>query len=486
MDARADRYPWVVMGIVLAGSYLVVLDTTVLGVALASMAEDLHAERSVGIDWVITSYLIAIGMVQPASAWLAERFGSKHVFMATLVVFTGASLLAGVAPNLELLIVARVLQGFGGGVMMPVGMAMVWAQFPPERRGMAISIHSLAVMAGPAFGPVFGGWVVTSVSWRWLFLVNLPIGLIALALAARFLRPDAGAVTAQKLDVRGWALASFAVLVVVVGFRQLGPWGWDPPEVTGVLVASAIAFTVAIRWLRRVEHPLLELGVYGVPTFRLVMVIGGLQTLAMYARVAFLPTELQLVRGMTAQRVGVLFMLGALAIAGIMPLGGWLTDRIGPRLPVVVGQAVVAVSLWGLAHITPGTSEGELLLILIGGGLGIGLSVNAPMVAGMNALPARWVGQGSTMSSLTRQVAGAIGTSVLAAVLISRIGAVAPVDAASRTDEVQSAYNTMFLVVFWSTVGATILAARLPNRPIHATDENRRAVAEVTEAAGGV
>ena len=486
-STRSDtRYPWVVMGIVLARTYLVVLDTTVLGVALASIAEDLHAEDSIGIDWVITSYLIAVGIVQPASAWLADRFGRRQVYLAALLAFTVSSVLAGLAPNLPLLVAARLLQGLGGGAMMPVGMAMVWDQFPPHRRGVAMGIHGVAVMAAPAFGPVFGGYVVTSLSWRLLFLVNLPIGAVALALAWFLLRDD-GPREQRRLDGRGWALVSFAVLVIVVGSREAGGWGWTSPRALLVIAVAVVTVAAAIRWLRRVHHPLLELEMFSVPIFSLVTVVNCLMTAAMYARVAFLPTELQLVRGMTAQRVGVLFMFGALAIAATMPLGGWLADRIGARVPVVLGQLAVAVSLWELAHLSPADSEAHLLAILVGGGLGIGLSVSAPQVVGINALPPRLIAQASTVNSLTRQVAGAISTSILAAMLVARIGAVAPPDAAQRVGEVQSAYNDMFLVAFGATVLIVVLGCFLPGRTrMRELRHPEAAVVEAAEAASGV
>ena len=485
--SRSDaRYPWVVMAIVLCGTYLVVLDTTVLGVALATIADDLHAAESVGIDWVITSYLIAVGIVQPASAWLADRFGRKQVYMGALLAFTLASLLAGIAPNLELLIGARLLQGLGGGLMMPVGMTMVWDQFPPHRRGMAMGIHGVAIMAAPAFGPVFGGYVVTSLSWRLLFLVNLPIGLAAFALAWRLLRED-GQRADRRLDVRGWLLVSATVLVVVIGTREAGGWGWTSSASLAVAAVAVLLGAAAIRWLRRVAHPLIELEMFGVPAFRLVTIMNCLMTASMYARVAFLPTELQVVRGMTAQRVGFLFMLGALAIAATMPIGGWLADRIGARGPVFLGQLAVAVSLWALSNLTPGASEAELLLILVGGGLGVGLSVSAPQVVGMNALPPRLIGQASTMNSLSRQVAGAISTSVLAAVIVSGVGAVAPPDAASRVGEVQAAYNDMFFVAFLVSLVTVLMALRLPGRlATRALRHPEPVMVDAAEAASGI
>lgn len=479
------------MGIVVTGTYLVVLDTTVLGVALASISEDLHAERSVGIDWVITSYLVAVGVVQPATAWLAARIGRKQVFMGALAAFTLASLLAGIAPNLPLLIVARVLQGAGGGAMMPVGMAMVWDQFPPARRGMAMSIHTLATMAAPAFGPVLGGWFVTSLSWRYLFLINLPIGIVALVLAWRWLEVPHER-QEQRLDWTGWALTSAAVVAIVLGSREASTLGWTSGPALALIGGAVLLVAATVWWLRRVEHPLLDLRLFSVRTYSLVTVIIGLMSVPMYARVAFLPTELQLTHGMTAQRVGVLFMFGALAIAAAMPVGGWLIDRIGGRLPVVVGQAIVAVSLWELAHLTPDMSETRLVAILVGGGVGIGLAVTAPQVVGMNALPQAWIGQATTMTSVLRQVASAVATSGLAAVVIAGAGAVAPPDAASRIGEVQDAYNDMFLVAMAAAIAIAVLGFWLPSRrrwPDRAAEHEgvrAEAVEQAAEAASGV
>ncbi|MGC2241185.1 MAG: MFS transporter, partial [Acidimicrobiia bacterium] len=165
-----DRYPWIAMGVVLIGTFMVILDTTIVNVALPQIG--LALDRQAGIEWVVTAYLLAVGLAQPPTGWLADRFGRKRLFIVSLGFFVIGSLGAALSPNLGSLVGARVIQGLGGGALMPVGMAMIYELFPPHRRGTALGVWGVAAMAGPAFGPVIGGYLVTNVSWHWLFLIN--------------------------------------------------------------------------------------------------------------------------------------------------------------------------------------------------------------------------------------------------------------------------------------------------------------------------
>ena len=180
------RYKWVAMSVIFVGTFMVILDTTIVNVALPQIG--IALDDTDGIEWVVTAYLLAVGVGLPATGWLADRFGRKQIFVTSLSIFTLASLGAALAPSLPVLVAIRVLQGLGGGAMMPVGMAMIYELFPPDRRGAALGIWGVAAMAGPAFGPVIGGYLVTEVSWHWLFLVNVPIGVGAIALAVWLLR----------------------------------------------------------------------------------------------------------------------------------------------------------------------------------------------------------------------------------------------------------------------------------------------------------
>lgn len=460
-------YPWIAMGVILGGSYLFVLDTTVLGVALPDIARDLPSGPAIGIDWVVTAYLIAVGAVQPATGWMADRWGKKRIYIAALGMFTLGSVLAGLAPSLELLVLARAVQGFGGGAMQPVGMAIIYELFPADRRGTALGIWGVAIMAAPALGPPLGGWVTTAASWRWIFLVNLPIGLIVLLLARRHLR-EVGVREHRTLDRPGWLLAATGLVTLVIAFRQAPQWGvTDVRTAVGVLVGGVLVALLVRRSLRMDEQrSLLDFRMFTVPTFTISMLVVGLLTVTQFGRLTFLPVEFQYVRGMSADQVGLLLAPPALAVAVTMPLGGWLADRIGARIPVVTGMTLLAISSWFLGHLTPETTRTTIILILMVGGLGSGLAIMPNTVAAMNSLPSSRIAQAAAIRSINRQVAGAAGTAVLAGVLVASIGAVSPEGLSTPPSPAvaQAAYNRLFIVMFWILVMAATLGLLLPGR----------------------
>jgi MFS family permease len=235
-----------------------------------------------------------------------------------------------------------------------------------------------------------------------------------------------------------------------------------------------------VLWALRRPDPIIEFRMFATGTFSIAMVVVSLVTMAQFARLNFLPVELQVVRGLDAQEVGILLAPAALGVAATMPLSGWLADRVGARLPVVVGLAIVAFSMWQLAHLDANDSDGRIVVILVVQGLGHGLCTIPAVVAGMNSLHGRFVSQATAVNQLVRQLSGAVGVAVLATVLVGELGAVAPVD--PPVDEAQAAYNTIFLLAFWLVVATIVAAVFLPGRRrtrVH-QDERAREFAEST------
>lgn len=463
-QAPAEPSPWVTMGVILAGGYPFVLHMTMMGVALPAIGADLGAGSVLGVDWVVTAYLLGLTLMQPAAGWMADRWGKKRVYIGAQVLFTLGSLLAGLAPNLHLLVGSRLLQGMGGGAMMPIGMAMVHELFPAHRRGVAMGVWGVAIMGGPAVGPPLGGLLVTTVSWRWMFLATVPVSLATLVLAPRLLR-DLGFRNIRPLDWQGWLLVGGGIIALLVGARQLPEWGPGSPATVGLMAAGLIALGVFVLRARRHPTPLLDLSVFASPTFRTCLAVSALLTVSHYARLNFLPVELQVVRDLSASEVGLLLSPEALGIAVMMPLGGWLTDRVGARLPSTVGLVIVAVGMWLLANLDPGTSVPALVAILVLSGLGTGLVLTPNITAAMNALPTRYLAQNAVLRSLNRQVAAALSVAVLAAVLVAQVGAVAPAVAGSDgVAATQQAYNSLFLIGFVATLAALVVALWLPGR----------------------
>ncbi|WP_040493151.1 DHA2 family efflux MFS transporter permease subunit [Ilumatobacter nonamiensis] len=452
-------YRWVAMGVVLFGTFMVVLDTTVVNLGLPSLQRDFDTVE--GIEWVVTAYLAAVGVAQMVSGWSADRYGRKAMFIGSMALFTIASLACAVAPTLETLVVARVAQGVGGGLMMPVAMAMIYELFEPRERGRALGYFGIAVMAAPAIGPVLGGSLVSSVGWRWLFLINVPIGMIGIPIAIRLLT-DTGFRERRPLDRVGLALSGFGLAVLLIGFSKGEAWGWSSWSVVSMLVGGALLLALFTMRTLRVDAPLVDMRILANPVFAIGMVTIALLTVAQYTRLVYIPLELGSLRSISEFRIGLTMLPSAVGIAITMPIGGRLTDRIGARIPVTVGAAILGVSFVGLAGLSSSTSLPVVAALLFVGGLGSGLAMMAPNIVAMNSVEGRKVSQASALSQTTRQVAAAIGVSIIAAIFASNRPDAA-VGTLSNSDGL-APYRTVFLVAGALLVVAIVVAQFLPGR----------------------
>jgi DHA2 family multidrug resistance protein len=382
--------------------------------------------------------------------------------MISLFAFATGSLLAALAPNLTILVVFRIFQGLGGGAMMPVGMAMVYELFPPDQRGTALGIWGEASMAAPALGPVLGGYLVTTVSWRWLFLINVPIGYVGLVVARRLLR-DTGYREHRTFDATGLGLVGAGLILLLLAFSEAPEWGWGSPTVLVMMAAGGLLTAAFVVYELRVEQPLIDVRMFKIGTFSLTMVIVGLATLLQYGRLVFIPLELQTLRGYSALKVGFILTPSALGAAVTMPIGGRLTDRIGSKVPVVFGSLLLTVSAWLLANLSYTSSILSIVIMLSIGGLGTGFAIMPNTVAAMNSVSARFTAQASAARSTCRQVAGALGVAILSSIVAARIGAVSAV-ADTPKDLGQGAYNAVFYVAAAAGLLSALLGLGLPGR----------------------
>jgi DHA2 family multidrug resistance protein len=460
-DAQdANRYRWIAMAVILIGTFMVILDTSIVNVALPQIGSDFHSVSAV--DWIVTSYLLAVGVSIMATGWLADHFGKKRVFVVSLAVFTIGSLLCSVSPTLPLLVVARVIQGLGGGALMPLGMAMIYELFEPQDRGMALGIWGVAAMAAPAVGPVLGGFLVTSVDWRILFVINVPIGMVGVPAAAILLR-DLGERDTRPLDLTGFVTSSVGLVLLLLALSEAPTWGWGSAT---FLVSVAVGIALLGYWIVRSLHistPLMELRMFAIPAFTLTMVIVWLVTISQFARLVFIPLEFETLRGSSALSVGLMLTPAALGVAMTMPIGGRLADRIGARVPVTIGLAITAFSFWPLGHLHVDTPPELVSAWLFIGGFGVGLAMMPNTVIAMNSVHGRYVAQASAVRSLNRQIAAALGTAILASILASRIGEIGS-HAGNPTPHALAGYNDLFLIAMYFSIAALVCALWLPGK----------------------
>jgi DHA2 family multidrug resistance protein len=441
------------MAAIMAGTVMVVLDSTIVNVALHTIGVDIHAEN--GIEWAVTAYLLGVCASQPACGWASDRFGRKEIYLASLIAFTGSSMLCSLATNLPQLVAARALQGLGGGALLPVGMAMCLDIFPRSQHGRAIAMWGTSAMVAPALGPTFGGWLVTTVSWHWLFRINVPIGIICVLLGMRLL-PTTTQRRRNRLDLVGLVFGVVGLSLTVLGLSQGNQWGWGSVPTVGCLVIGVGSAWSFVRHELSTSVPLIDLRMLQHRAFRLTLVIVLFVQISQFGRLVYLALELSSLRGYTPFRVGLMFMPAALCTGFSMQIGGRLTDRVGPRVPILVGLSIVLVATFSLGWLSLSTPVWLIVAILCFQGLGTGFT-NAPvMVAGISQLPKEMLSQASALRTLTNQVAGAIAVAVLGAIVAIRMG-----DHATPA-HAQGAFNTAFLVGAAGVVVAWMIAYRLP------------------------
>jgi len=463
------------MGAVLFGTFMVALDQTIVTIALPRIGTDLGALD--GVDLVFTAYLLALGVVQPTMGWLADQFGRKRVFLVSLGVFSGGSMLSGLAGDLPQLVLARVVQGVGGGAIFPVGMAMIYEQVPPGRRGLAMGIWSLGIAVAPALGPTLGGVIVTTLGWRWLFFVNVPIGILGILVGARALRLG-GFREVRRFDRAGFALITVGLALLLYTVSEANRWGWTSPP-TIVLGAGGLVLLGAfiVHELREPE-PLIDLRMFAIPAYSVAMILVAGMVSVTLARLVFLPLELVTVRGLSEIEVGLILTPAALTGAVAAPLAGVLSDRIGARLPVVLGLVSMAGSSVVLANLSVDAPTVAIAVAVGVQGFGNGLALTPMQVVGMDALPQRLLARGTAIRSTTRQVAGSFSIALLTAFLAARAGVIGPPHDQASAATQQAAFNEVFAICAGIAVACLGLAVRFVP---HGAEMRRNSAARAPE-----
>src|SRR5947199_210212 len=323
----------VLAGVVILGTIMTVLDLTVVNVAIPTLARDLGASIP-AIQWVMTGYMLAFATVIPLTGWAAERFGARRAWIFALLVFLAGSVLAGAAWSLESLIAFRILQGLGAGMILPVGQTILAQAAGPERMGRVMSLIGVPMLLAPVFGPVLGGAIVDSVSWRWIFYLNLPVGALALLAAVRLL-PEATPRLGQRLDLRGLVLLSPGIALFLYGVSEAGhAGGFDATRAAVTAVGAALVVLFVGHALARGRGALIDLSLFGRRGFAAAAATNFLLPVALFGALILLPLYYQVVRQQSPLDVGLLLIPQGVGAAVAMPIAGWMTDKLGARLVV--------------------------------------------------------------------------------------------------------------------------------------------------------
>lgn len=449
---------------IIVGMIMVILDSTVVNVAIPNLVQYFETDLKT-IQWTVTGYTLALSAVIPLAGWLTDRFGAKRVFLFTIAMFTLGSVLCSIAQSPEQLIVYRIIQGLGGGMVAPIGMAMVFRLAPPERRGSIMGMLGIPMLLAPALGPVLSGWFIQSLSWHWIFLINLPIGIAAFILCIKFL-PDTDRGRTPALDLLGMILAPIAFSMLAYGVSEGGTSWTSTSTLTGVIVGGVALILFIIVEMRH-QNPLLELRVFKSSDFTRGIILAWVSQIALFGAMILIPLYLQQIKGYTALETGLILLPQALASGVGMPLGGRLFDKIGARPLAFVGLGIISGALFILSSITSETGLGLIILSLVMMGLGMGLSMMPLNTHVLNAAPRKLVGRVTPLTAAAQQVVVSFAVAGLTGFLTSRIATnTTATDGASVIKGLVSGFNdTFFLAACIALFGCLLsLILRKPKR----------------------
>lgn len=463
--------------VVILGAIMSVLDTTIVNVALDTLSRELDAPLE-DVQWVATGYLLALAAVIPITGWLATAYGARRVYLLALVAFTAGSALCAVAWNVESLVAFRVLQGVGGGMTLPIGQMMLARAAGPQNMGRVMSIIGVPIVLAPVLGPVLGGWLLDSFGWQWIFLINVPLGVVAVALGLRRLpRSEPARVEAGPLDVVGLALLAFGLPLLVYGLAEFGTAGtiaatrvWLPLALGAVLIASFVRHALLA------ERPLLDVRLFGNSAFSAAALttfcLGG----ALFGAMLIMPLYYQLVRGEDALTTGLLLAPQGVGAALAMALSGRLTDRVGGGPVALAGIAITAISTVPFAFVGADDSYLMLSAFLVLRGFGIGTAIMPAMSAAYAVLDPAEITNATPQLTVLQRVGGSVGTAILSVVLANELdGARTPAAAAAG-----------FAATYWWALVVTLVAAAPALMLVRVEHRARRARGEEAERAAGI
>ena len=415
---RTWEYKWVVATVFVLGLFMDILDTTIVNVAIPTLAREFKVTAN-GIEWVVTGYLVSLAVFIPASGWIGDRFGTKRTFLFALTVFTLSSALCATAWSVGSLVAFRVLQGVGGGMLTPVGTAMLFRAFPPRERAAASTVLTIPTVLAPATGPVLGGFLVTKISWHWIFLVNIPIGIIGLVFGALFLREHREGSTKQ-FDAPGFVLSGAGLALILLALSEGPRLGWRSTTVVTFAVLGVISFGLLIRRELRIPNPILDLRLFGNRLFRATNLASFMSSGGLLGLLFLLPIFLQSLRGLSALQSGLTTFPQAFGVILASRFVGRIYQRVGPRRLLAVGLAGIAAATALFLFVDLGTSLWWIRAIMFVRGMFFACSIISLQAASFATIAPADTGRASSLYSTGRQVGSAFGVAILATILSTR------------------------------------------------------------------
>ncbi|RAT96964.1 DHA2 family efflux MFS transporter permease subunit [Brevibacillus sp. Leaf182] len=409
---------WLSLLAILSGTFVAILNNSLINVALPAMV-NIFGSTTETMQWVLTGYMLANAVMIPMSGSLSAKFGAKKIFVLSLSAFTFSSILCALAWSDSSLIAFRVVQGVSGGMIMPIGMSMIYMIVPREKIGMALGIFGIASMTAPALGPTLGGYLIEFLSWQFLFLVGVPFGIFAVIMSIVLLK-ETPKKPELKFDFLGafLAIVGFGTLLLALSKGQAE--GWTSFFIVSLFFVAVMSLILFVWVELGKETPLLDLRLLKIPTFTISILTSGFVMMGMMGGIFLMPIFLQNIQGLTAMESGILLMPQSIAMAIMMPISGKLMDKYGIGPIGLIGLTIMSVTTFELHNLSADSMHSWIDMILTIRGIGIGLCMMTLSTVGMNAVPRTSVGDASPLSNVLRQVMSSFAIAILTVIMQAR------------------------------------------------------------------
>lgn len=410
---QMNKFP--IVAVLLTGAFVAILNQLLLATAIPHIMEDLNLTENTA-QWVTTIFMLVNGIMIPITAFLIETFTTRKLFLTAMVIFAVGTLVCALSPNFAVLMIGRIIQASGAGIMLPLMMTIFLLIFPVEKRGSAMGMVGLVISFAPAIGPTLSGWVVQHYPWRYLFYIILPITIIDIIIAY-FVLKNVTTRTFPKVDYLSIVLSTLGFGGLLYGVSSAGNYGWTSIYVILSLIIGVIALTAFITRQFKLKQPILEFRVFKYKVFTITTVIGMIAFIGLIGAETMLPIYMQNMAGFTAIESGIMIMPGALLMGFMSPVTGRIFDKIGARWLVITGLTIMTVTTFLFTDLTVDTSLTYLTVVFAIRMFGISMIMMPATTAGLNQLPNRLIPHGTAMNNTMRQVAASIGTAVLITVM---------------------------------------------------------------------
>ncbi|MGH3131105.1 MAG: MFS transporter [Gaiellaceae bacterium] len=417
----SENRRWWTLAAVSFGLFMIMLDNTVVNVALPSIQRDLGADLS-DLQWIVTGYALAFAALMLTGGKLADLLGRRLIFVVGLAVFTGASLACGLADSGDFLIGARIVQGVGAALMNPATLSIISATFPPHQRGMAIGIWAGVSGLALAIGPLVGGLLAEHVHWSWIFFVNVPVGVVAIAASFLLIDETRDTSAEQRLDLPGLLSSGIGLFALTYGLIEANTYGWTSARILAAFAVAAAGLGAFVVLERRQRIPMLDLTLFRNRTFAGANLVMLLVALAMFGVFFFVSLYMQDILGYSAVQAGAAFLPMTVMIILIAPIAGKASDRIGSRWLMATGMVLVGIQLLSTSRLGVGASFWDLLPLFVIGGVGMALVMTPTAAAVLSGVPVDKSGVGSAVLNSCRQVGGSLGIALMGAIVAHGIG----------------------------------------------------------------